>query len=685
MKKRLLSIPHAQTLVVATLAAALTTFAAPLSATADPVPPPGDEHFHEEDGEVSGDPFVEDGDDATIAEPPSEPYALEGLAPDPADLPAEWLKETPAEQIKPSSAESLTLPKGKLTTDAGESTIAVPAPPWKPLPSRLDAAPGWQYSYSCDPNNKLGMVAFAQLISQHYNRPRYSTSRSCKAGNTSQHGEGRAVDWPMNVYDPSDKAIGDAVAYWLTTNNGEMARRFGVQSVIWNKRAWYLYSPGSWRDYNGPSPHTDHVHISFTWDGSMKRTSWWTGTAVTTIDYGTCRVFAGQYAPRYKGKNTRPCSTNLPNPPSSSYPVTLPNASNDNVALAQDYLGFTGSGVDGSFGPNTLSKLLDYQSKRNLPWTGVLDNATWAYMEKNAAAVNRISGEDRYETAAEVASLSPRGSDVYVTTGENYPDALAAGARAGSKNDPILLTRLNSLPSRTIQELQRIQPRKIYVVGGRGAVSSNVARALRPYAGSGGVTRLGGADRYETAATVAAQFGSWPSVAYIATGSDYPDALAAAARAGLNNAPVLLTRKDSLPSATRSALRALNPSRIVVVGSTAAVNTGVARDLQGYASSGSVQRVSGSGLYGTSANIAGYYPIGLDVVYLTTAEDYPDALAGAARGATDAAPILLTNPGWLPTATKDALAYLNPGRITVIGGSKAVSTGVLTQLNTFVD
>ncbi len=685
MNKRLLSIPRAQTLVVATLAAALTTFAAPLSATADPVPPPGDEHFHEEDGEVSGDPFVEDGDDATIAEPPSEPYALEGLAPDPADLPAEWLKETPAEQIKPSSAESLTLPKGKQTTDAGESTMAVPAPPWKRLPSSLDAAPGWQYSYSCDPNNKPGMVAFAQLISQHYNRPRYTTSRSCKAGNTSQHGEGRAVDWPMNVYDSGDKAIGDAVAYWLTTNNGEMARRFGVQSVIWNKRVWYLYSPGSWSGYSGPSPHTDHVHISFTWDGSMKRTSWWTGTAVTTNDYGTCRVFAGQYAPRYKGKNTRPCSTNLPNPPSSSYPVTLPNASNDNVALAQGYLGFTGSGVDGSFGPTTLSKLLDYQTKHALPWTGVLDNATWAYMEKNAEAVNRISGEDRYETAAKVAALSPTGGDVYITTGENYPDALAAGARAGAREDPMLLTRLNQLPSSTVKELRRIKPRSIYIVGGKSAVTSKVFGDLRAYAGSGGVQRLAGEDRYETAAAVAAEFGSQPSVVYIATGTNYPDALGAAARAGSNNAPVLLTRPESIPSATRSALRSVKPDRIVLLGSSGAVSGRVAKDLESYATSGDVQRISGSDRYETSAKLAGFYPRGVDVVYLTTGENFPDALASAARGGTDSAPVLLTRRYSLPDSTKEALIDLQPDRIVFVGGTTAVSSGVEDSVGKYVD
>ncbi|MGB3859604.1 MAG: cell wall-binding repeat-containing protein [Ornithinimicrobium sp.] len=679
---------RARTLVIAGLAASLTLVAPAVTAGADPVAPPGDEHFHEEDHQGSGDQYVEEDPDSEVADVPAEPYALEGLAPDPADLPTTWLKETPAEEITPSTVESLTLPKDKLTADAGESTMAVPAPPWKSLPSTLDAAPGWQYSYSCDPNNKPGMVAFAELVSKHYNRPRYTTSRSCFAGSTSQHHEGRAVDWNMNVYNSSDKAIGDAVAYWLTSNNGEMARRFGVQSVIWNKRSWYLYSPGSWRNYVGPSPHTDHLHISFTWDGAMKRTSWWTGRAVTTIDYGTCRVYSGQYAPRYKGRNTRNCSTNLPSAPSSSYPVTLPRANNSNVATAQSYLGLTGSSVDGSFGPNTLAKLLDYQAKHKLPWTGVLDKATWAFMERAGVPtsnVSRMNGGDRYETAAKIAALSPAGRDVYITTGENFPDALAAGARAGSVGSPILLTSLNQLPSSTIKQLQRIRPKSIYIVGGKGAVTSKVFRDLRAYAGSGGVQRLAGEDRYETAAAVATHFGSRSSVVYVATGTNYPDALGGAARAGLNDAPVLLTGRNSIPSATRSALRSVRPDRIVVLGSTGAVSDGVAKDLKSYATSRSVQRVSGTNRYETSADLAGYYPRGVNVVYLTTGDDFPDALSGAARAATDSGPVLLTGSTSLPDATEKVLKELQPKRVVIIGGTNAVSTSVRRDVESIMD
>ncbi|MGB5951777.1 MAG: cell wall-binding repeat-containing protein [Ornithinimicrobium sp.] len=667
--------------VVVGLIASLSLIA-PAGATADQIDPEPADHghgHHDEDGSSDATPYTVDSEAEELGDVPVEPGSLEGMAPDLEDLPGEWLGVTEAEKITPSTGMPS---KDTFGADINPSTDAVPAPPTKSLPRTLDAAPGWQYSYSCDPNDKPGMVAFAELVSQHYDRPRYYTSRSCKVNNTSQHGEGRAVDWSMDAYDSADKAIGDAVASWLTANNGEMARRFGVQSVIWNRRSWYLYSPGSWRTYTGPSPHTDHLHISFTWDGAMKRTSWWDGTPVTTVDHGTCRVFAGAYAPRYAGRNTRSCSTNLPNPPPASYPVTLPGARGSNVSTAQRYLGFTGSEVDGSFGPSTTKSLLAYQRRNDLPWTGVLDKSTWSYMESagvptvSSTAVSRLAGTNRYRTAAEIAAQYPKGGRVYVTTGENYPDALAASAAAGTYDNPVLLTGKSTLPTATRRQLSRIDPWRIYVVGGRGAVNSSVYSALKQYAGNGGVRRLSDSNRYGTAAEVSERFSSGVSVAYISTGGDFPDALVGAARAGRNNGPMLLTRSGALPSETKAALRRLKPGRITIVGSYNSVSGAVERELKRYAGSGGVYRVGGGNSHQVAANLAGYYPRGVDVVYLATSSDYPDALTGAARAGSMGGPVLLTRKYSLPSATKDALSDLNPDRIVILGGTGVVSGAV---------
>lgn len=627
------------------------------------------DHGPHEDGEFSEDRLTIEQEELTADLDALEPLAIEGVVPDQEDLPQEWLQETPA---GPAPA----------ATEAPPSTDRVPAPPTKSLPGTLDAAPGWQATMSCDPNNKPGMVAFAELISDHYDRPSYSTSRRCIAGNNSQHGEGRAVDWGMNAFNAQDKAIGDAAATWLTKNNGEMARRFGIMSVIWNKKSWYLHSPGSWRTYTGPSPHTDHLHISFTWDGAMKRTSWWSGRAVTQIDYGPCRVYSLQYAPRYTSRRNSSCPTNLPAPPRTDYPVVLPGARSDTVATAQAHLGFTGTDVDGSFGPTTLARLLSHQRSSGVPVTGVLDNATWADF---ATGVRRVAGADRYGTAANLSVFSKAGGDVYVTTGENYPDALAASARAGAVGAPVLLVKETAIPPDTKKALQRAKARRIFVVGGTTRINGSVLTALRPYASSGTVSRLAGEDRYATAGQVARQFGTSVPVAYVATGENFPDALAGAARAGSNGAPVLLTKKGALPPATISALRAIKPGRIVVLGGTNSVSGSVATALRSYATSRTVERVSGDTRYTTAANLSKFYPSGLDVVYVSTGDNYPDALTGAARAGFRDGPVLLTERTSIPAATRTALNRLNPEAIVVVGGPGAVSGGVLEALESYAD
>jgi putative cell wall-binding protein len=170
----------------------------------------------------------------------------------------------------------------------------------------------------------------------------------------------------------------------------------------------------------------------------------------------------------------------------------------------------------------------------------VLDNATWSDMINGGGQqpkpVERVAGSNRFGTAANLASFYPTGRVVYVTTGRNFPDALASSARAGQTGNPVLLTEQGYLPSETKAELNRIRPSRIYVVGGGAAVSGAVVDQLKGYT-SGTVSRLSGTNRYGTAAKVAQQFGTDVPVVYVATGTNYPDALSGAARAAYNDGP----------------------------------------------------------------------------------------------------------------------------------------------------
>ena len=190
------------------------------------------------------------------------------------------------------------------------------------------------------------------------------------------------------------------------------------------------------------------------------------------------------------------------------------------------------------------------------------------------------------------------------------------------------------------------------------------------------ITRLAGADRYATAAAISkSRFGSGASTAFIATGAAFPDALAGAPAAAKARGPVLLTERGGLPSATATELARLKPSKIVVLGGAGVVSDTVVSQLRAYA--GTVVRWAGSNRYETAATIsARTFAAGVPVVYLATADTFPDALSGGAVAGKMAGPILLVTRDAVPAATAAELSRLKPARIVVLGGTSVVSEGV---------
>jgi len=171
--------------------------------------------------------------------------------------------------------------------------------------------------------------------------------------------------------------------------------------------------------------------------------------------------------------------------------------------------------------------------------------------------VERIFGATRYHTAAAVSQrFFPTTEGVYISTGQNYPDALAAGPAAGVFEAPILLVQRDSIPAVTAAELNRLNPEWIAVMGGPAAVSNTVVAQLSGYA-SDGLGVIAGADRYETAAMLSEEVWNWGANPHVTTGENFPDALAAGATAGQLVEPMLLTRKNSLPAVTATELTRL--------------------------------------------------------------------------------------------------------------------------------
>ena len=303
----------------------------------------------------------------------------------------------------------------------------------------------------------------------------------------------------------------------------------------------------------------------------------------------------------------------------------------------------------------------------------------------------RYAGADRFATAAAIsaATFAPGVGVAYIATADNFPDALAGAAAAGMVKGPVLLVNASGpLNPATAAELTRLRPTRIVVLGGSGVVSDAVKTALLPYATSGTILRYAGADRFATAAAIsAATFAPGVGVAYIATADNFPDALAGAAAAGMVKGPVLLVNASGpLNPATAAELTRLRPTRIVVLGGSGVVSDAVKTALLPYATSGTILRYAGADRFATAAAIsAATFAPGVGVAYIATADNFPDALAGAAAAGMVKGPVLLVNAsGPLNPATAAELTRLRPTRIVVLGGSGVVSAAVLSQLPAYV-
>lgn len=306
--------------------------------------------------------------------------------------------------------------------------------------------------------------------------------------------------------------------------------------------------------------------------------------------------------------------------------------------------------------------------------------------DPDAPGVDRLSGASRYETALVVSATTfVSAGTVVLANGVGYADALGASGLAGAYGGPVLLTPRDGIPSGLLGELERLGARDVIVIGGTKAISVDVDMALQK---AGYYTRrIQGADRYATAAAVAAETlavresTGLPGTVFVARGDSFADALALSPLAYSARTPVLLVTRDSVPTPTSDAIAAGGFTRAVVAGGTGAVSDAVADSL-----APQVERLAGADRYDTAAVIAGW---GADEqivswrrVGVATGASFADALGGGPALGEEGGVMLLSRRDELPSATAAAIQAHSGEivRVHILGGSGAISQSVATSI-----
>jgi len=197
--------------------------------------------------------------------------------------------------------------------------------------------------------------------------------------------------------------------------------------------------------------------------------------------------------------------------------------------------------------------------------------------------IQRLGGQNRYETSVKVAEKVGVLTKVVLASGEGFADALSAAPVAAIEGMPILLTESKTL-SKPVADYIKANSgiTKTYVIGGIASVSESTMGSVP------GAERFGGADRFETNAKVIKGFSAdfdfknvYVALGHGPNGNEFADALTGSALAAKNKSPLIITGKEldsSIEELLKSKLTA--SSTITVLGGTANVSDTLLSDMK---------------------------------------------------------------------------------------------------------
>jgi putative cell wall-binding protein/lysophospholipase L1-like esterase len=315
------------------------------------------------------------------------------------------------------------------------------------------------------------------------------------------------------------------------------------------------------------------------------------------------------------------------------------------------------------------------------------DIVHWDFkMSTPITGVNRLAGQSQVDTALAIAKASYTGtlSNVVLATADNYPDALAGSVLAYKLKAPILLVGNSEADQEKVLDYMKanLAPSgTVYILGGTAVVGADMEAKVNAE-GFSTITRLGGTDRYETSAEIAAQLkvqSGTPLV--LAYGDNYPDALSISSIAAENQYPILLVQKDGISDAVKNEIAALNPSKVYIIGGEGVISSAVECQVEEITSldKTNVIRIAGQDRYDTSLAVAQYFNLAGQSVCIATGNNFPDALAGSVYAANHNTSIILADG----SLSDQVVNYLKGRKLTgatIFGGEAVVSKGIEQQL-----
>ncbi|HBF7091885.1 TPA: cell wall-binding protein Cwp10 [Clostridioides difficile] len=304
--------------------------------------------------------------------------------------------------------------------------------------------------------------------------------------------------------------------------------------------------------------------------------------------------------------------------------------------------------------------------------------------------VKKLKGADRFETAIKISQSGWTKSDtVVIVNGEDKSmvDGLTATPLASIKNSPILLSSNEKLPQKTVEELKRLNPSKVVVIGGNNSMPNSVVEAIKAVNSKISVQRIGGDTRYQTSINIAKEIDKTNNVSklYIGAGNGEADSLSIASLAGKEKTPIVLTQKDGVDNEAEQFIKSNKVSNIYFIGGVEKISNKAIEQVGKIVNKDiSNNRVAGQTRQETNAKVIDkfYSQSKLDGVVVANQDKLIDALAVGPLAAKNNSPVILAT-NTLDKSQESSLKGKNSSKLFEVGGG--IASSVIDKIKSLIE
>ena len=267
--------------------------------------------------------------------------------------------------------------------------------------------------------------------------------------------------------------------------------------------------------------------------------------------------------------------------------------------------------------------------------------------DKNLPPSTEIIGSDRYDTAAKISKKGwNSASTVVIANGLNEIEGIVANPLASVYNAPVLLTDKNKVSSYTINELKRLKPSNIIIIGGKNSIGESAEKSIKNAVSSVSIKRIDGSNIEELSVNIAKEIDSKANVSkiYVAGENGAADALSVVSKAAEEKSPIIVTSKNSLNSSVKNWIKSNSISSAYFLGEDAVISDNVIKEIDSVVSGNvSGNRIGGSNRNQTNARvIKALYPSeNYNPVFVAKNRPLVDAISVGVYAARTKSPIVI--------------------------------------------